>query len=73
MRLVTKIMESCLWPAMFAVFRFVVLVMSMKGVKEINVALSATLAISVTKVLLILLDLIADNFFNHCKIECNII
>lgn len=52
MRLDTKKMGSCLWHVMCVASQFVGLVMIMKGVKAPSAALSATLAISVTKVLI---------------------
>jgi len=50
MRLDIRKMESFLWLVMCVHFLFVNLVMSMRGVKGINVVLNATLAISAIKV-----------------------
>lgn len=50
MRLDVRKMERFLWLVMFVDFLFVNLVMSMRGVKGINVVLNATLAISAIKV-----------------------
>jgi hypothetical protein len=56
MRLDTRKMVSCLWRVMCVDSRFVVLVMTMKGVKGISAVLSATLAISVIRVSLYMLS-----------------
>lgn len=53
MRLDIRKMESFLWLVMCVDFLFVNLVMSMRGVKGINVVLNATLAISAIKVSLL--------------------
>jgi hypothetical protein len=50
MRLDIRKMESFLWLVMCVDFLFVNLVISMRGVKGINVVLNATLAISAIKV-----------------------
>jgi hypothetical protein len=50
MRLDIRKMESFLWLVMCVDFLFVNLVISMRGVKGINVVLNATLAISDIKV-----------------------
>jgi hypothetical protein len=50
MRLDIRKMESFLWLVMCVDFLFVNLVISMRGVKAINVVLNATLAISDIKV-----------------------